>query len=45
MSFDGHTYVLNQKLLSLGGDLRIEDDAGHGESRGPCNGDQTRPLP
>ena len=23
-----HTYVLNQKLLSLGGDLWIEDEAG-----------------
>ena len=29
MSSDGPTYVLNQALLSLGGDLWIEDDAGN----------------
>jgi uncharacterized protein YxjI len=29
MSSDGPTYVLNQELLSLGGDLWIEDDEGN----------------
>ena len=29
MSFSGHTYVLNQALFSLGGDLWIEDEAGN----------------
>lgn len=29
MSFAAHTYVLNQKLVSLGGDLWIEDEAGN----------------
>ncbi|MBF6604567.1 MAG: LURP-one-related family protein [Chloroflexi bacterium] len=28
MAPDGQTYVLNQKLLSIGGDLWIEDDTG-----------------
>ncbi|MGD0861387.1 MAG: LURP-one-related family protein [Candidatus Limnocylindrales bacterium] len=29
MSFAAHTYVLNQQLFSLGGDLWIEDEAGN----------------
>ncbi|MGD0019612.1 MAG: LURP-one-related family protein [Candidatus Limnocylindrales bacterium] len=29
MSFPARTYLLNQKLLSLGGDLWIEDEAGN----------------
>lgn len=29
MTFAPHTYVLNQKLLSLGGNLWIEDEAGN----------------
>ena len=29
MSFTGQTYVLNQKLVSLGGDLWIEDESGN----------------
>jgi Uncharacterized conserved protein len=29
MTLAPHTYVLNQKLLSLGGDLWIEDEAGN----------------
>lgn len=29
MSFDGHTYVLAQKLMSISGDLWIEDDQGN----------------
>ena len=29
MPLDGHTYVLNQKLMSLSGDLWIEDEQGN----------------
>lgn len=29
MSFAAHTYVLNQQLFSLGGDLWIDDEAGN----------------
>jgi hypothetical protein len=29
MPLDAQTYVLNQPLLSLGGDPWIEDNAGH----------------
>ncbi len=29
MSFDGHTYILAQKLMSLSGDLWIEDEQGN----------------